>query len=273
METAANAVVEGASALETTQDTTESAPVTAVPDKAAPESGSEPEWFKKRFDEITGRFRSEERRASAAEMRAMQLEQQLRQMQAPVAKEEAKTLADFEYDEGKYQSYLFQQAEKRAVEAARKARDEDKELAQRASRTRKFQEREVAFEKETKDYRDVAHFAPIGDSLAEIIQDMDSGPEIAYYLGKHRDVALSLNELPAHIAAVELGRIDARLTAEKAAKAAALEAAKAAKAVTQAPEPATRIDGGTTVVDKDPGQMTDAEFTKWFRKKRGLKTS
>lgn len=269
METAANAVAEGAAASDGQQEGAESATVRESVEAAKPDTtGSEPEWFKKRFDEITGRFRSEERRAVAAEQRAAQLERELRQrQQQPASEEPTKTLEDFGYDDRKYQDYLFGVAEKRAVEAAKRVRQEEQEQTSRATRARKFQEREVEFEKQTKDYREVAHYAPISQDLADIITEMESGPEVAYFLGKNRAVALSLNDLPPRIAAIELGRIDAKLSAEKATKAAALEAARLAKAVSQAPPPAGKIEGAGEAGSIDLGSadsdsLSDAEWAR-----------
>lgn len=232
--------------------------------KPVEKAESEPEWFTKRFGEITAKFRGEERARLAAEQRAAELEARLREQPKP--EEKPKTLADFEYDEGKYQSYLLGEAEKRAEAAARRVRAEETQRSNSERRTRKFQERAIAFEKENPDFRDVAHYAPISDGVAEIIQELESGPEIAYYLGKNRDVALTLNDLPPAIAAVELGRIDAKLSREKADKQAALEAAKREKAVTQAPPPAPKLDGANAQVEKDPTQMSDAEFAKWRKR-------
>jgi hypothetical protein len=145
METAAtNAVETGAIAPESTQ-TTESAPVTT---EAPPpvKTDSEPEWFQKRMNEMTARYRSEERERQALAQERDQLRQQLQQQQVREP-EKAKTLEDFGYNESEYQSYLFDKAEKRAVEAAKRARIEEQTEAQKASRVRKFKEREVEYEK------------------------------------------------------------------------------------------------------------------------------
>jgi hypothetical protein len=80
-------------------------------------------------------------------------------------------------------------------------------------------------------------------------------------------VALALNDLPPHIAAIELGRIDARLSGEKAAKTAALEAAKAAKAITNAPTPAGTIEGSgepSSIKPDEPDsdKLSDAEWAR-----------
>jgi hypothetical protein len=268
METAAtNAVETGAIAPESTQ-VTESAPVetTEAPAKVEPTQDKEPEWFVRRMGELTARYRSEERERQALAQERDQLRQQLQQRQQ-AEPEKAKTLEDFGYDEHKYQAHLFDMAEKRAVEAAKRVRLEEQTEAQKASRVRKFKEREVEYEKANPDYRDLAYTAPINDAVAELLTELDTGPELAHYLGKNKSVALQLNDLPPTIAAIELGRIDARLSSEKAAKTAALEAAKAAKALTNAPPPAGTIEGSgepsnIKADEADSDKLSDAEWTR-----------
>lgn len=231
------------------------------------DSDKEPEWFVKRIGEFTARFRGEERARQAAEQRAYQLEQQLAQVrQQPAQEEKPKTLADFEYDEGKYQNYLFDQAEKRAEAAARRVQVEQQQTTDRARRDRTFQERAIAFQKEDPKGWEAAVTAPLDDRVVDVIKDLENGPQIAAYLGTNPDLALPLNHLPERVLAIELGRIDAKLSREKADKQAALAAAKAAKAVTSAPPPAPQIEATNAQVEKDPSQMSDAEFAKWRKK-------
>ncbi len=223
---------------------------------------SEPEWFTKRFGEITAKYRETER-----ERDYLRQQLQLRDQQQPKQAEKPKTLADFEYDETKFHSYMVEQAREAAKEAAREANNERRTQESNAARARKFQEREIAFEKETKDYREVAHYAPISNEVAEIIQDLEAGPELAYFLGKHRDIALTISDLPPHIAAVELGRIDARLAQERKAKAEAFEKAKLEKAVSNAPAPTPKLDGagdpGSVRPDEaDSDKLSDAEWAR-----------
>jgi hypothetical protein len=245
----------------------ESAPLQtdSTPVEPVKEPNAEPDWFRKRIDEITAKRYAEQRDAEQRyQMTARerdQLRQQLEQRQQEP--EQVKTLEDFGYDEGKYQEHLFQQAEARAEKAALRVRQQESDRVNAERTQRKFKEREVSFEKETPDYRDVAHFAPISDDVGQIIMQAENGPELAYHLGKNKDIALSLSDLPRDVAAFELGRIDAKLSAERATKKAALDAAKAAKAVTTAPPPAPKLDGSNAQVGKDPTQMTDKEFAKW----------
>lgn len=261
-ETAATAVETGALAPDSTA-TTDSAPVTTT----KPDANAEPEWFTKRIGEITGRYRSEERRAAAAEaeLARIRAEQAHQKQQSESAK--PKTLADFEFDEGKYHAYVLDEARKAAAEAARTARTEHEREERAKSRAEKFKERETEYEKEAADYRQVAYGDfPLSEELLEVVMEQDSGPALIHYLGKNKDIARALDRMPPQMAAVELGRIDARLTTERKAKAEALEKAKAEKAVTQAPPPTPKLEGVNAQVEKDPSQMTDNEFRKWREK-------
>jgi hypothetical protein len=248
-----------------TQAESAPAPAEAKPVEKPVSPDQEPEWFVKRIGEFTARMRSEERRAQAAEQELFNLRAQLQQQ--PKVDEKPKTLADFEYDEGKFQAYIIDTAKKHAETVARQVRVEEQTKEQAVRSLRKFNEREAAFERDTPDYRDVAYTAPISNDVADIIRDLESGPELAYYLGKNREIALHLSDLPPRIAAVELGRIDAKLSAEKAAKAAALEAARKAKAVTNAPAPAPKLDGNDAApkissTDPDSYKLTDEEWVR-----------
>lgn len=240
---------------------TEAAPVTT------PKAETEPEWFTKRFGEMTARIHNTESRAQAAERRAAELEQRLQQQAQPKEVARPKTLADFQYDETAFQGYVIEEARKAGREAGREADTERQREAQAARRARVFQERAVAFEKQNPDFREVAHYAPISDTVASMLQDMEAGPEIAYHLGKNREVALLLSDMQPHLAAVELGRIDARLSAERTAKQAALDKAKAEKAVSGAPPPPPTLEGsgnaGTIKADDaESDKLSDAEWAR-----------
>ena len=132
--------------------TTESAPVTTETQTETPPpveqpktQDQEPEWFTKRFGEITAKYRETERRAIAAEQQLAQYRQEQEARKEP---EKTKTLADFDYDEGRFQAYVIEQAREAARAAAREAEGERKSQESAARRMRKFQEREVEFETE-----------------------------------------------------------------------------------------------------------------------------
>ncbi len=221
--------------------------------KAPPKDGPQ-----KRIDELTWHRRQAERRSRALESENAELRSQLAQRQNPQPERQdsaaLKKLADFEYDEEKYLDYLTDRAAERAVRKVSDSQVERQKADSRKETMTKFREREAAVRADLEDYEDVAYSAPI-DGIEDIIMAMDEGPRIAYYLGKNPETAIRIKSLPPHLAAVELGRIDARLANER-------EQAKA-KPVSKAPPPPPKIDATEPAIEKDPTQMTDKEFAKW----------
>lgn len=228
----------------------------------AVESDEKPKGVGKRIDELTRNWRETERDRDY--WRELALRNQSPQPKAepsqPVADEKLKTLADFEYDDAKYQSYIFEQAERRSVDAAKRVLEQERTQQTAAQRKASFQSRSAEFAKTVEDFSEVVsnprlHISP---AMAEAIQDSDDGPALAYHLGKNPDVADKIAQLPATAAARELGRIEARLAYER-------EKAKE-KPVSKTPPPPPKVDGTDPAVEKDPDQMTADEWLKWREK-------
>lgn len=208
-------------------------------------------------------------------MRNAQQEQQ-RPVESPKAQEPVKlpTLEEYGYDEAKYQVALLEYADKRAEAVVeRRLTEAEKQRAEQA-RIETFVTRQKEFAKATPDFEDKVlrdPTLPISEAMREVILDSPSGPEIAYHLAGHRDVAERIARLPAHLAAFEIGRIEGRLTAEKAAKA-------RPSAVTQAPPPAPSIDASAPDLtprasSADSDQLSDDEWmrlrNKELKRKKG----
>ena len=90
----------------------------------------------------------------------------------------------------------------------------------------------------------------ITPSMAEIIRDSDVGPDLAYHLGKNPVEAAKIAALPPTRQAVELGKLEARVTAPKPLP-------------KQPPAPVQPVSGIAAGGTKDPGKMTMAEFKAW----------
>lgn len=218
----------------------------------------------KRIDELTRNWREAERREAA--LLAM-LQQQQPPQPEPIATEPPKlpTLEEHGYDEGKYQAALLKYAADTArAEVQRElAAARQQEAQQRRIGT--FAERQAAFAKSNPDYADLVlrdMTLPISDAMRDVIMDSDAGPEVAYYLARNRETAESIARLPPHLAARELGRIEAKLEAAK-------EAArrKPVPPVTQAPPPPPVIEATEAPPpEKNWSNMSDAEFAKWRRR-------
>lgn len=260
-------------------DTTEQAVVeTPAPDASATEvakpesstgavetgeSSERKDPLQKRFDKLTWQLRQAEReRDYERELRLTALQSREQPKPAADSKPALKKLADFDFDEERYAEYVADVAAERAarkLEETRAAKDTERT---RKERLVKFKELETKFKTEIDDYEDVAHYARIDDHVVEAVIAMDEGPRIAYYLGKNPDVAARLNSLTdGNLVAMELGRIDARLSFEREAKA-------KSPPVSKAPPPPPKIEaseGATRVSTTDPESdktMTDDEWVK-----------
>ena len=236
-------------------------------DETSAAPSGEPELMtrkeQERWNEVTRQRGEAERRAKAAERQNERLLEMLQNQQAPPEPlnpepEVAKTLADFNYDEGAFYQYLSARAQKDAESAASAAMEKYQSEQAAEARRNKFSEREREFAKTHNDYVEVAHHAPISDAVASMVMEVDDGPELAYHLGKNPDLAETISRLPERLGAIELGRIAGKLEAAR----------NRPKPVTGAPPPPPQLSGDGDPGDdsKDPLKMTDAQFAKWREK-------
>lgn len=180
----------------------------------------------------------------------------------PEPADTVKTLADFEYDEAKFQKHIFEQAEKRSVAVARRELEQAREQEAAQRRVQSFKAREAEFAKTVEDYEEVAHYrANINAAMADVIRESDDGPALAYHLGKNPEIAEKIAQLPPIAAARELGMIEARLAFER-------EQAKAAK-VSKAPPPPPKVDGveAPTSVRVDTPEGDSLSDEEWVRRR------
>jgi hypothetical protein len=210
------------------------------------------ERMQQRIDELTYRLRETERQSvKAAEP----------EIQAPKV---APVLADFAFDEGKFQQAQaeWQRAEIDRAVAERLSKAEQQQQVKTREQT--FREREKAFAQKNADYAEKVYesgVVPISDAMAEEITDSEFGPELALYFANHRDVARQLYELPARQVAREIGRIEATFVTSKAPA-----PPPATVKVSQAPPPTPKIEAVEPDVESDPSKMTGPQFAKWRRK-------
>lgn len=91
---------------------------------------------------------------------------------------------------------------------------------------------------------------PVTETMAEVIASSDLGADIAYHLGKHRDIAGQISQMSPIEQAVQIGRIEATLSLPKP------------NTQSQAPDPVTPVKARNTG-SKDPSKMTMAEYKAW----------
>lgn len=160
-----------------------------------------------------------------------------------------------------YEEFLEARAEWKAEQKVSTLLSEMQESTRRqsaeAEHSRLAQTWEERVGKASETYDDFEEVAlspdlPISEAMMAALVRSEKGPDVAYYLGKHRDVAAQLATLDPFSAAVRIGEIAATLSRP------------APKKTTAAPEPINPV-GARASTSKDPSQMTDAEFAAWRR--------
>ena len=233
-------------------------------DSSEPKGPKNPE-FQKRIDKLTWEKRQTERdrdywREQA--QRATPAKPEAAESDKPVVRPK---LEQFNFDEEAYEAALEKYYDAKAellVEAKLQKREEEKTQRERA---KTWEKRETEFRSKTPDYEEVAYdrSAPINAIMAKLIRESEIGPEVAYYLGKNREIAAGIYELDAVSAAREIGKIEARLS-EPAKPPAPVPAPKP---VSKAPPPPPKIEASdaaprVSTTSPDSDSMSDDEWVK-----------
>ncbi len=179
---------------------------------------------------------------------------------APESRASPKTLADFEYDEAKYQSHLFKEVETRAIEAAERRLRENQERESTTRRRSEFAARERDFAKSNADYFDVtrAENLNITQAMVDAVSESDEAAAVLYFLAKNPGQTDRIAQLSTASAAREIGRIEERLKRER-------DEVKAPR-ISAAPPPPPKLDASEPGVERDPEKMTSDEWLKWRNK-------
>jgi hypothetical protein len=236
----------------------------AAPSPAAKEPGEGSEVVKGlqgRFDELTRYRREAERERDHWRELAMRQQPSQQRQSEPAKAEGPKTLADFEFDETKYQSYLRDEIRREATEATRKELKEQSERDAKARRFSTYAQRAQEFAKDKPDFveRTTAEGLRISDAMGDAITESEDGPALAYYLANNPAEAERIFQLSPASAGREIGKLEAKLAAERAKA--------AVPKVSNTPPPTPKLEGaGDPAVEKEPSQMTDTEFAKWRKK-------
>lgn len=240
-----------------TEVTADAAPAVTDADEAT--TGKPP--VQKRIDELTRLRREAERDRDYWREHATR--QQPQPKAEPVVSNAPKPLPkleDFEYDESRYAAALIAHATEEASRKVREGLKQEEADRQKAERVKSWKTRESEFQASHDDYIDKAHYAPMSESMVEIIQESEHGPELAYYLGNNREIAERIAGLSPARAAYELGRIEAKFEAPPAA-------APPPKQVSKAPPPPPKIEGTDptpriSTTDPDSDKLSDDEWVK-----------
>lgn len=151
-----------------------------------------------------------------------------------------------------------QRLDAREAQSAAAAAKEAEQLADEARRDA-WQERVSVFKETADDFEAVAYSAPINDKVSADILQMEDGPQVAYYLGKHPAEARALNALSDRERAIALGRLSGKL------------AVAPPRRTTQAPPPITGAVTGKSAPTTKWANLSAAEYAKAVAKERSEK--
>ena len=133
------------------------------------------------------------------------------------------TLESVEFDDAKYAQEMAKWAVSYA-DAREAQKAEAQQTAQKAqseqARLESYAERADAFSETKDDYYDVAHDPDlqVSEAMREVILESDHGPQLLYHLGENPKESSRISRLSPVSAALELGKLEARLTAPSQSK-------------------------------------------------------
>ena len=249
----------------------------AAEEQAAIDSAKKEGGVNKRFSDLTKAAKAAQEREEAAQRRLDQVLAALEKATPIKPVEEVKTVVvedpapeapefetpeQYQRDMAEYTAKLVARESRLAIKANEaeqsRLRAESESRLQAQARFKAYQDRTEAFKKETPDYDEVIgnnDKVTITIAMATAIGDLgDTGPKVAYYLGKNPQEAERIAKLPLNQQALEIGRLEAKATA----------APKIQK--TNAPAPIRPIVGGATPAAKDLSEMSMEEYAASRRK-------
>lgn len=200
---------------------------------------------KERISQLTQQRNEARARAAAAEARAAAL---LRQQRPP-----SEDASVEEFDE-----YRFRRAVR--AENADLARGEAASAQREAASVRlaAFQAKaEAVSERMPGLVEKFCSLPAVSEEMADFVVDSEKGAEVAFYLASNPAEATQIARLPQYRQGLELARLEARLTA-----------APTVRKTSNAPPPPKTLKGGTNATAKDPADMTEEEYSKWYRERQ-----
>jgi len=195
-----------------TEGQAETAPATVDKEKGdfvSPEDISEK--TQSRINKITAEKYAEKRRADDL---AKEIET-LKNVQTPTQPTTGEPkLEDFDYDDAAYTSALIDHKVNQKASEIQQQQQQAQSQAQARQTSDDFNTKVAEFEQKATDYQQVvANIPQLPNETLNAVMQSDKGPELAYYLGKHLDVADEIATASPMVAAMKLGQISAQLSA------------------------------------------------------------
>lgn len=245
-----------------------------APDADSPQVSKEkrlPRWMKERLErerQVT------EARTREAMLREFQERQPKPDMAPAVEQPKAKTIEDFDFDQGAYTDYLVEQKLTKREEQQRLAAEQKKQ----AEAAETFKARVDAFEERAGDgaWEDIVssplNTDPAYKPLTEMFMGDEHDLDIAHYLASNLKEAERIKSLPKLQQVRELAKLADKFEGGSQAEVDTPSTpAPLPKKTTTAPPPPKTVSGsGKPSVDiNDPGLSTEQRIAAWRKAKRG----
>lgn len=227
----------------------------------------------KRIDKLTREKYEYKNKFETLEQRLAALEQGKTQVKEETAKEEKVTEPDDpEPEEESFDDYkkfvkalsAWQYRQERKAEQAKEAENRAKQSEQQKVQAvyDKYNERVTEAQERYDDFDDVVgKSTPIPQSVVLAIIEMDNGPDVAYYLGKHPEICKKLVGMGQLSAVAEVGRISANLTPTEEVEE-GNERITVPKVPTRAKEPIRPVSGSSTKSSIPLDELPYAEYAR-----------
>jgi len=228
-------------AVETPKDTAE---VIETPEAEKPKE----DGFQKRINKVTADRWEATRRAEAAEAKLAEMQQ------APAAKQSVEPkLEDFDFDEAAHTSALIDyKVNLKAQSFTQQQQDTQKEQAQ-ADLISNFTTNSAKFAEGKADFQEVLGKVPtLQPAVLNELMARENGPELAYFLGNHSDIADDIIRMNPVAAGIKIGEISRKLAEPKQIK------------PSSAPEPIVPVSAGGVVETDIDGEMSVDDWMKKF---------
>lgn len=132
-------------------------------------------------------------------------------------------LEDFDFDEQKFNNamidYKVDQKVNQKAESIQKQQKDNQAEQSKADLTRKFTENSASFAEKNTDFNEILGKVPVlQPSVLNELMDMENGPELAYFLGNHLDIADKIVNMNPVAAGIKIGEIARKLAEPKLVK-------------------------------------------------------
>lgn len=219
-----------------------------------------PYGVRKKLGKLTARVKERDEKLAAQETEIRQAREELeflRKAQTPVKQVENTPfpeLADSDFDQEKYRQRIEAWTQSQAELKVQQVQHDQ----ENAKRSEAYSAKVAVFAADKPQWAEQTARIPATDAMVEVIQDMDNGPAVTYYLAQHLNEAIDISRMAPHLAAIKLAKIEAKVTTN---------APPVAKNITGAPAPIKTLSTSSPI-KKDLADLPMSEYIKERNKSR-----